>query len=227
MITVITATYNHAAYLQGAVESVRAQTCRDWEHLIIDDGSTDATPELLARLHLAEPPWRLFRRAHQGSIEALNFGLAQARGDWVAFLDADDELLPDHLSLLRDTAGAGELALGRFTLVNCSDDPRPTVPDFYRPGREIPVQQIESCTGVLFGRRELFQRMGGFRPVRSSDTDLFNRMKQAGCTWTRASRPTYRYFFGREKNHMALRELQEERSLRQGDGSSRPCACLE
>ena len=215
MITVITATHNHAAFLPGAVQSVRGQGHRDWEHLVIDDGSTDDTPRVLAALR-REGAGRLrtFRTAHRGNIAALNLGLARARGDLVAFLDADDEYLPDHLGLMLETLGERDLALGRFTLVNCTDDPNPVVPDFYRPGEEIPVTHIESCTGLLFGRKTCFLEQGGFRPVRSSDTDLFNRMKAAGCSWARAGRPTYLYFYGRVEGHLASRELQEDREER-------------
>jgi len=220
MITVITAAYNHAPFLRGAVESVRSQLYRDWEHLVIDDGSTDETPEVLAELRRGNPEdqgrLRIFRTGHQGNTVALNAGLAEARGDWVTFLDADDEYLPDHLNLMLETAAGQDLALGRFILINCSGDPRPVVPDFYHPGQEIAVDQIESCTGLLFGRRELFLAMGGFRTVPSSDTDLFNRMRQAGHGWNRAGRPTYLYFFARVRNHMALRELQADRKSRGG-----------
>ena len=214
MITVITAAFNHARFLTGAVESVRAQLHQDWEHLVIDDGSTDDTPAVLAGLVRTGPDLRVLRTRNQGQPAALNLGLAEARGEWVAFLDADDEFLPNHLGLLLETLGGRDFALGRFTLINCSPDPEPVVPDFYRPGREIPVAEIESCTGLLFGRREAFLRVGGFRAVRSSDTDLCQRMKQAGSSWIRAGEPTYLYYFGRVRDHLALRELQEARTGR-------------
>jgi glycosyltransferase involved in cell wall biosynthesis len=218
MITVITAAHNHAPFLRGAVESVRRQLHQDWEHVVIDDGSTDETPQVLAGLCLDnrvnDAKLRTFRIAHHGSPAALNAGLAKARGEWVAFLDADDEYLPDHLGLMLATLDGQDLALGRFILINCSEEPNPVVPDFYHPGREIPVERIESCTGLLFGRRELFLELGGFRAVPSSDTDLFNRMRQAGRAWNRASRPSYLYFFGRVRNHLAERELWAARKNR-------------
>jgi glycosyltransferase involved in cell wall biosynthesis len=215
MITVITATHNHAAFLPAAVQSVLGQTLQDWEHLVVDDGSTDDTPRVLRALERqGGARLRSLRTAHRGNSAALNLGLAEARGGLVAFLDADDEYLPDHLALMLATLGAHDLALGRFTLVNCTPDPNPVVPDFYRPGQEIEVAKIESCTGLLFGRKACFLEGGGFRPVRSSDTDLFNRMKAAGCTWRRAGRPTYLYYFGRVSGHLASRELQEAREER-------------
>ncbi len=219
MITVITATHNHAPFLRGAIDSVRAQTFQDWEHLVIDDGSTDATPEILAGLCLEEsrsahPRLRMIRTANQGFQAALNLGLAEARGDLVAFLDSDDEYSPDHLEHLRATLGDHDFVLGKFRFINCSNDPQPMVKDFYNPGLEIAVELTEVGTGVLFGKVAMFRRLGGFRPVKWCDTDFFNRMRQAGYSWARADHPTYRYYFGRVPNNMAIRELAEDRRSR-------------
>ncbi|MGA2079575.1 MAG: glycosyltransferase family A protein [Holophaga sp.] len=217
MISVITATFNHARFLPGAVASLRAQTCRDWEHIVIDDGSTDETPEVVAGLR-PEPGdpdaerWRAFRIGHQGLDAARNFGLAIARGDLVTFLDSDDEYLPDHLALMQETLRGRDFALGRYLLVNCSPDPVPLVADFYHPGQAIEAEQVESGSGLLFGKRMVFLQVGGFRRTRLSDTDLFVRMKAAGYSWSRAPRPTYRWFFGRVPGNMSALELALERA---------------
>lgn len=207
MISVITATYNHAPFIQGALESVHRQQFRDWEHIVVDDGSTDATPGILAGLQAADPQrLRVFRTPNRGFAAAMNHGLAQARGEYVAFLDSDDEYLPDHLSTLLETLGSGDFALGRYLLVNCTQDSRPTLADFFNPGREIPVEEAEYGTGLFFGKRQVFLDLDGFRQVPLCDTDLFVRMDRAGYTWHRADHATYRYFFGRVPNNMAARE---------------------
>jgi glycosyltransferase involved in cell wall biosynthesis len=217
MISVITATFNRAQFLRGAVESLRAQSYRDWEHIIVDDGSTDETQEILASLAPAssEPGaerWRTFRTRHQGVDSARNFGLAVARGDLVTFLDSDDEYLPDHLAHLLETLGGRDFALGRYQLVNCSADPNPVVADFYHPGQVVEVAQVESGTGLFFGKRELFMQLGGFRHARLSDTDLFVRMKEARYAWNQATRATYRWYFGRAKDSLSARRLAVDRS---------------
>jgi glycosyltransferase involved in cell wall biosynthesis len=94
-VSVIIPTYNHAALLPHAVESVLAQTRRADEVIVVDDGSTDATDEMVARRY---PAVRLLTQPNRGLSAARNRGLQAARGDLVVFLDADDWLTPDALA---------------------------------------------------------------------------------------------------------------------------------
>src|SRR5690348_8062708 len=97
IVSVITPAYNAAATLRRACESVRVQSYVAWEHIIVDDGSTDATPDILRELS-TDLRVRTKRIANRGPGAALNLGLDMAQGEFIAFLDADDEYLPDHLS---------------------------------------------------------------------------------------------------------------------------------
>jgi len=94
-ISVLMPVWNGAAFLAAAVDSVLAQTFTDFELLVIDDGSTDRTPEILGAY--ADPRLRVLRLEHAGIVVALNHGLAQARAEWVARLDADDLSEPQRL----------------------------------------------------------------------------------------------------------------------------------
>jgi glycosyltransferase involved in cell wall biosynthesis len=93
-ISVIVPTYNHAAFLPQALDSLRAQERPADEVLVVDDGSTDATAGLVARRY---PTVRLLQQPNRGLAAARNRGLGEARGDLVVFLDADDWLTPDAL----------------------------------------------------------------------------------------------------------------------------------
>jgi glycosyltransferase involved in cell wall biosynthesis len=95
LISIIMPVWNGEAYLAEAVDSLLAQTFTDFELLVIDDGSTDRTPEILRRY--ADPRLRVLRLEHAGIVVALNHGLANARADWVARLDADDLSEPHRL----------------------------------------------------------------------------------------------------------------------------------
>ena len=98
-VSVLMPIYNAEATLARSVASVRAQSLRDWELLLIDDGSTDGSAALAARLALGDPRiWALVPGGNRGAAAARNLGLVQARGRHIAFLDADDRWHPEKLS---------------------------------------------------------------------------------------------------------------------------------
>lgn len=103
VISVIMPVYNAVQTLERAVESVQAQSRTDWELLLIEDGSKDGSADLCASLAAADLRLRLLRQpGNTGAALARNAGIAQARGRFIAFLDSDDEWLPEKLSLQLD-----------------------------------------------------------------------------------------------------------------------------
>lgn len=95
-VTVLMAVYNGEKHLREAIESILGQTFRDFEFLIIDDGSTDSSREIIASC--ADPRIRLVRNeANLGLTKSLNRGLKLAAGEYVARMDADDVSLPERL----------------------------------------------------------------------------------------------------------------------------------
>jgi teichuronic acid biosynthesis glycosyltransferase TuaG len=102
-VSVITPVWNAADTLAATVASVRAQSLPDWEMLLIDDGSTDGSGALAARLAAEEPRLRLLGWAeNRGAAAARNAGIGAARGRFVAFLDADDLWRPEKLAVQLD-----------------------------------------------------------------------------------------------------------------------------
>jgi glycosyltransferase involved in cell wall biosynthesis len=93
-ISVIIPAYNAARWLQGAIESALNQTMRPHEIIVIDDGSTDETPGIIARYGSAI---QSLQQENSGVSAARNLGLKHATGDWIAFLDADDKWAPQKL----------------------------------------------------------------------------------------------------------------------------------
>ncbi len=96
LVSIILPTYNRADAIVRAIASVRAQTLADWELIVVDDGSTDAT---VALVEGSDPRLKLIRQDNQGTAGARNTGLRACSGSYIAFLDSDDEWLPHHLEL--------------------------------------------------------------------------------------------------------------------------------
>src|SRR5262249_4967223 len=99
LVSVILPTYNRADTIPRAIESVRNQTLQDWELLVVDDGSTDNTAELVTALYASDPRVKLIRQENQGVSGARNTGMRASAGKYLAFIDSDDEFLPHHLEL--------------------------------------------------------------------------------------------------------------------------------
>ncbi len=98
-VTVVMAAYNAAPFLQEAVDSLLAQRFGDWELIVVDDGSTDATPQLLQDYGHRDARIRSLRQSNQGQSVARNRALSESRGEFIAFLDADDRWEPAKLEL--------------------------------------------------------------------------------------------------------------------------------
>jgi hypothetical protein len=95
VVSVVMPVYNGARHLQAAIDSILTQTARDIELIVVDDGSSDATPEMLAGV--TDPRVRVVRTANGGPVAARIAGVAVARGTWVAWMDADDRCHPNRL----------------------------------------------------------------------------------------------------------------------------------
>lgn len=107
LISVVIPAYNYAKTLRRAAESVLAQLDESSELVIIDDGSTDETPEVIADLAASHPGrFRAIRQTNAGLAAVRNRGIEEARGQYLIFLDADDEMCPDALSRLKQHLAA-------------------------------------------------------------------------------------------------------------------------
>lgn len=95
MISIIVPIYNAEQYLQACVHSILAQTVSEFELILVDDGSTDKSLSIAREIAKDDPRILLLTQAHAGQSAARNNGLTHAKGEYIAFVDADDSIAPD------------------------------------------------------------------------------------------------------------------------------------
>ena len=104
MISVIVPVYNAEDYLEEAILSVFSQTYKDWELILVDDGSTDSSPEICDKAALQSSKVRVAHIDNGGVSHARNTGIDMSKGEYITFLDADDTLSIHALEALANTA---------------------------------------------------------------------------------------------------------------------------
>ena len=194
-VSVLMSVYNSARYLSQALESIQRQTFRDFEFIIIDDGSTDASREIIERYAASDARIRLSSRPNTGLTRALNEGLAQCRGQFVARMDGDDIALPTRFArqveYLREhpdcvCVGSRVLYINPFGLPTSGSESSSTS-DHATDHDDIDRRLLEGKGGSLVHpatmmRREALLRIGGYREQfnNSEDLDLFLRLAEIG-----------------------------------------------
>lgn len=98
--TIITPTFNREDMLQTTIKSVQAQTFTDWELIIVDDGSTDNTEKVVKDLFLKDERIKYIKKPNTGQADSLNVGSSHASGEFITFLDSDDEAYPNWLEVV-------------------------------------------------------------------------------------------------------------------------------
>lgn len=172
-VSVVMATFNRAAMVGDAVDSLLQQRFDDWELLVVDDGSTDDTFRVIDSYLHRHGNIRYLRHGNRKAARSRNAGIQASFGHYVTFLDSDDRYLPDHLASrveLLDSMPEVDLLSGGFVI-----EGDPWIRDRFDPDKLVHVQECILC-GTLFGRRALFTALGGFKPLDyAEDTDLWER----------------------------------------------------
>jgi glycosyltransferase involved in cell wall biosynthesis len=180
-VSVVVATRNYGRYLAGALRSVLGQSFADLEVIVIDDGSTDETPEII-RPFLSDPRVRCYRTDGLGQSRAKNLGIVQGRGPLIAFLDGDDEWLPTKLErqlpLFRDPAVGA--VYSRRTLMDERGRDLPTPPTTPARGNVFDTMLVQNpvCFSSVVVRKSVFEAVGLFDPglPLAIDYDLWLRV---------------------------------------------------
>jgi glycosyltransferase involved in cell wall biosynthesis len=176
MITIITPTYNREVLVQQTIRSILGQTYTNWELIIVDDGSTDNTEQVI-QPYLADSRIKYLKKPHSGQADSLNQGARLATGDFITFLDSDDEAYVTWLQvvqhhLMEDTGIACVGAARKFPDGSL-------IPEGMKEFRFFgEVFHLKFTCGSLFIRRTVFGEIGGYdASLKSSiQTDLGYRL---------------------------------------------------
>jgi glycosyltransferase involved in cell wall biosynthesis len=199
-VSVIIPTYNRAKLVCEAIDSVLAQTFTDYEVIVVDDGSTDGTGELL-KAHYGERIRYVYQK-NAGCSAARNRGSAASRGHWLAFLDSDDLWLPEKLGVhMEFVQRAPSQMVGAFSdgiERNVREDSERGLREFEEVREYIPVRKdgqlrlrhvvnllVRGCfakTSTLMVRKRCFETVHGFDEIMryGEDRDLLLRIARVG-----------------------------------------------
>jgi len=230
-ISVLMPVYNAERYLRKAVDSILAQTCRDFELIAIDDGSSDRSKEILDSYAGRDKRVRVISRPNTGIVGALNDGLAAATGEFIARMDADDIATPGRFSEQLVYLQAHPECIGLGTAVKVIDSSGNVV-DEHAPATSheaIEAALLRGNGGALYHPTAMFRTaairaVNGYDPAfcKAEDLDLYLRLSHTGQL---ANLPTvglkYRHhlkstnFVHRQKQtELIVKILARERALR-------------
>lgn len=187
-IDVLIPLYNGAATIESAIGSIQAQTFRDIRILIVNDGSTDGSGAIVAKMAETDDRIHLIEQANAGIVDALNAGLAQSTAEFVARHDADDLAMPERFDKQMDwfarhpkcNAVSGAIIhidergreISPITIIPSPDQADPTL---------YPQREPYLAHPFLMVRRAAVVAVGGYRHVyHAEDTDLYWRMQEVG-----------------------------------------------
>lgn len=204
LVTVIIASYNHAPYIEASIGSVLAQSYRNIELLVIDDGSTDDSVERIRRLQ-AQHGFDFRVQQNRGLTRTLNESIARARGSLIAPFGSDDIMLPGRIAVqvayMADKPEVG-ICGGNVEFIHADGSP---YPDSEQKQRDVPPQRIGfddvflqrkpvPPTATLMFRKEALEKVGGFDPeIRLEDVYIWLRITHAGYLIDRVDALMARY----------------------------------
>lgn len=189
-VSVLTATFNREKLLPTCIESVFNQTFKNWEHIIVDDGSIDESYKVVQKHMLSDARIRYSRHSNRGQSLSLNVGLMMAAGAYVCILDSDDYYLPSHIeSRLNYLKANPEIDFLHGGIVVIGDE---YTVDATNSSRKIHLSEC-SVNGSFFGKTEVFKAVGGYADiVYGNDTDLLSRIEAQDFLVQKLAAPEYK-----------------------------------
>ncbi len=190
-ISVILPTFNRAGKVSIAIDSVIAQTLSSWELIIVDDGSTDDTFDVVSAYIARDERIRYMKHSNRLPAMSRNAGIQASMGRYITFLDSDDVYLENHLlsrQRIMEKEPSTDLLAGGY----CGDNDI-SVPDRHNPDRLIHISECTLC-GTFFGKKEIFLALEGFKPLDyAEDAEFWERASSRFRTKKITEPATYVY----------------------------------
>jgi len=194
LVSIILCTYNRAHLVKRAIASVLTQSYRNWELIIIDDGSADDTGQVVMPVVKSDPRITYFYHTNAGLPRSRNIGITLASGKYTTFLDSDDEYRENHLSVrIQAMEKKPSLALVYGGIEYVGPVEKQYAPDAQRPGKKIHLSKCYA-SGTFFARTSAIKKLKGFRNLTfAEDFEFIRRMHKMGLKIAKVKEPTYRY----------------------------------
>jgi glycosyltransferase involved in cell wall biosynthesis len=197
MVTIGIPCFNYAHMVHVAINSVAAQTCQDFECIIVNDGSTDGSGQIIEQLIANKPKFRLINKENGGVASARNIAGYEAKGKYIAFLDADDAMDQRWLDTTVRYMENQPLSTGLAYTGILVHIYKQGVPSKFRGSSQWPndcnfsehIQRKNQVPTLNLMRREAFLRAGGFRQrfFPAEDADLWTRIGSVGFNMRKCS----------------------------------------
>lgn len=194
LISIVLTVYNRKSLIFRAIKSIEKQTYKNFEVIIVDDGSTDEIENILIPFIKDKNNYKYLRHSNRKPAYSLNSGILVSSGKYITFLDSDDEYKPDHLEKRIEFFNYNkdiDLICSTATLIgNEKDFFVPDVKDVHK------TIHINDCIigATLFGKNEIFKKLNGFKDMYSYDSDFFERAIQNNLKVKKLDLPTYIYY---------------------------------
>jgi glycosyltransferase involved in cell wall biosynthesis len=188
LITVLMAVYNGERWLHDSINSILDQTYTNFEFIIINDGSTDNSPQIINKFAFNDSRITIYNKKNSGLTDSLNFGIQKAKGKWIARIDADDISSPCRLKKqLERTFLDDDIVLVGSGLIIIDENGERGKAHTYSAKSSILKQKISKGLPFFphssaFFKLNIAVELGGYRSqfIRSQDQDLWLRLAQVG-----------------------------------------------
>lgn len=191
---VIICTYNRAKFLPRALKSLQKQTFKDFEVIVVDDGSTDNTKSVVKKFGFAKYTYQ----KNRGVGVARNTGINKSHGKFITFLDSDDAYLPKHLEFrfkYIEKYPWVDFFYNGYKIIGS-----PYVPDKNDVKKKIHLKYCLHGPTFVF-KRQVFNAVGGYSPLRfAEDPDFFEKALKKNYKFLEIKKKTYLYYRDHESS---------------------------